>query len=191
MSQQSSESKICHSWAFIDDNNQIVSADSSIQKRLTKLWINHSMEYKLSHDRKYCVRKEEKEQVLQVNIQTKAARKLFKLSLMNGPSSPFDSCSTICQKMIRELFYRSVAANEYEITKIEAVRRKYAHLSDIYQTWRKKYERKYSVSSLEKLLFHGTDSKLLKQIEKNGFDRNFNKNAVYGKVKQKTKTTVL
>ena len=168
-------------WAFVDDENVLVYLNKTHQQILNELWINHSANYTFSYH-KYSTRKEAKQEALQENINTHKTRKIFKLSYQNGPSIKFDS--KMGDKMVEELFYRSVVRNKYEITKIQAVDTEYANLSDIYHTWYKKYERGYSGSNLEMLLFHGTDSKLLKQIEKNGFDRNFNKTAAYGKVKQ-------
>ena len=81
--------------------------------------------------------------------------------------------------MIEKLFFQTVNSNKYKINNIEPI---VYHDEVLYYNQYDKYKKKHSGKSLERWLFHGTNSKILKQIEINGFDRNFNKVSLYGKV---------
>ena len=85
----------------------------------------------------------------------------------------------IAKKMIKELFYRTVSKYTYEIDKIEPVQCDYQNL---YHAMYQKYRQRYKSGALERWLFHGTSTSILKQIETNGFDRNFNRSCSLGKV---------
>ena len=88
------------------------------------------------------------------------------------------------EQMIRQLFFRSVIKSDYKIDKIETIHHDDTAVT-LYSTIYKKYQKQYAYQGkdLERWLFHGTNTNLLKQIEKNGFDRSFNRLSLYGKVK--------
>ena len=110
-------------------------------------------------------------------FKTKTVRDLYRVLLITPDKVIIDQ--KIGVEMIKELFFRTVDINTYQINNIEPI---FYRDEALYFKQYDKYNAKYSGRELERWLFHGTDSKILKQIEQNGFDRNFNKKSLYGKV---------
>ena len=154
----------------------LIEIDSQYQQFLNS--IDHRTMSKVKYN-KYSVFKASDSHVTQTNRKTKTIRDLYRVLFITPNKTTIDK--NIGKDMIKKLFFQSVDGNTFEINKIENI---VYHDKALYYKQYEKYKKKYSKgSSLERWLFHGTDSKILKQIEINGFDRNFNKKSHYGKVK--------
>ena len=180
-----------HLWGFINENNVLIKVDQEYQQFLNLLNVNETAITK----KIYSVCKISYSHAQQTNTQTKTVRQLYSVLLPSDHNNYNNNYNNNCNnsfatkvcidesigvKMIKELFFRSVDKNAYKIDKMEKIDYKDETL---YHTMYEKYKRQYQDNkSLERWLFHGTDTTLLKQIEINGFDRNFNKTSRYGKV---------
>ena len=165
-------------WAFVNENNALIKVDNNYQQFLNNLCLNMAKNYQSKSRFTYRVLKRSLNLAQQTNIQTQSVRHLYRvLTTLNNKTID----SMVGVEMAKELFFRTVDKSKYKIIKIEEI--KHCDQELYYFTHYQKYKENYSGESFEKLLFHGTDTSILKQIEKNGFDRNFNKTALYGKVK--------
>ena len=158
-------------WAFIDEHNVLIEVGSQYQSFLNELNVNKHKIY----GNIYSVIKLSNSHAKQQNIQSKTVRQLFRVLYKNDNNIK----TKVSVEMIKALFHRSVDSNVYKIDKIEKIAYRD---QDLYFTIYNKYKKYHFGKSLERWLFHGTDTKLLTQIERNGFDRNFNKTSAYGKV---------
>ena len=163
-------------WAFINEDNVLIEPNDKYQTFLDSLTVKQTGKHG-----NYSVEKISQCQAKQTNVSTKRLRYLFLVLNKNKPRQEKVCIDKLVGvEMIRELFFRSVNGNSHNIDKIEQIN---YNDEDLYHNKYKKYAKKYSQGkSIERWLFHGTDSKILKQIEINGFDRNFNKTSAFGKV---------
>ena len=164
-------------WAFINEDNVLIKLDSKYEQFLNSL--NHAKLYQSEkYNNVYTIEKISESQAIQTNIQSQTVRDLYRVLYITPNKITIEK--KVGKKMIGKLFFHTVDSNTYKIQNIETV---VYHDKELYYKQYEKYEKKYKQgSSLERWLFHGTDSKILKQIETNGFDRNFNKTSLYGKV---------
>ena len=164
-------------WAFVNEHNVLIEVSDEYQRFLNNLNVHENKIY----GNIYSVIKLSNSHVKQQNIQFKTIRQLFRVLCKddNNKSRIIKIETNTGEEMIKQLFFQTVDRNLYEICKIEQI--KYDD-QDLYFTIYNKYKKNYNGKSLERWLFHGTDTSLLTQIERNGFDRNFNKSSAYGKV---------
>ena len=166
-------------WAFVNEKNVLIQLDSKYQTFLNELSLNTAQNHQCN-GYNYCVFKRTSDVAEQTNVKTQNVRDLFKVLKVSEDNDKVTIDAMAGIEMAKELFFQSVDKSKYEIVSVEEVKH---HDQELYYfTKYKKYKEIFQGESFERWLFHGTDSNLLKQIEANGFDRNFNKTSLFGKV---------
>ena len=165
-------------YGHIDDDNVLSVINGQFHRVFDEMEIMEKQYYTLDFCNYYAL-KVSTNHVFQTDTQTRNTTHILRLVDSSMRSSPLRIDSEIGMQLIRELVDRTVDREDIKICSIENVN---YEDKNVYFTMFNKYKKYYDNEDLERWLFHGTDTKILKQIEKNGFDRNFNKTAAYGKV---------
>ena len=155
-----------------------------LQLQLSTLKIGHSTKYKIGKWN-YKATKVTKNLISQKNESTKTVRAL----VYRYESENINDDDDTKMKM-KILFHNTMKTSDYEILKIKKIDfdapTKQTQLNLYTQLLKDKMKtannnNNNNNNNVERYLFHGTSYDIIEKIVHNGFNRDFNKNAVYGK----------